>query len=104
MHISLGLLYFLQIQKIVFKDIFPIVNVPAVNIIHVTMHPPLTGLGPAPLPPLEVAVQGHRSFYGPLPSFCWLIEVCVSLNSLNYLTEHDIDETFMCVKTALCWG
>ena len=28
----------------------------------------------------------------------WLIEVCVSLNRLNYLTEHDIDE-----KTFMVW-
>jgi len=33
------------------------------------------------------------------------VEVCVSLNMLNYFTEYDKDEkTFMCVKTALCWG
>ena len=40
-----------------------------------------SGLGPAPLPPLEVA------FF-----LFLLVEVCVSLNGLNYLTEHDIDE------------
>ena len=63
-----------------------------------------SGLGPAPLPPLEVAVLGHHPFYGHLPSLCWLSgRLCVSLNRLNYLTERDIDEkTFMCVKT--CWN
>ena len=40
-------------------------------------------------------------------AFFLVVEGCVSLNRLNYLTEHDIDEkTFMCVKTALglCYG
>ena len=43
-----------------------------------------SGLGPAALPPSEVAVLGHHPFTG--------VEVCVSLNRLNYLTEHDVDE------------
>jgi len=43
-----------------------------------------SGLGPAALPPSEVEELGHHLFTG--------VEVCVSLNRLNYLTEHDIDE------------
>jgi len=58
-----------------------------------------SGLGPAALPPLEVAVLGHHPFTGIcLLSVGW-VEVCVSLNRLHYLTEHEIDErTFMCVN------
>ncbi|MDF4367676.1 hypothetical protein P3387_26510, partial [Vibrio parahaemolyticus] len=52
---------------------------------------------------------GRSEKCAPFTGICLLsvgcVEVCVSLNRLNYLTEHDIDEkTFMCVKTALCWG
>ena len=38
--------------------------------------PSATGLPIYWLPPLEVTVLGHHPFYGHLPSFCWLSNLC----------------------------